>query len=151
MGANALQQGGEHSLGRQQAQQQFLDDAEDAATGTFPNHSLVAASDVQRPTKFLDADIISECRSQHPVSAGSNASFDSLGRHVAHRTSDWLSSNLYSHSRQPSALSSVVPSLHPHQRPVVQASVIAAHRVAQKMPLITNQDSIAAAIKALQL
>jgi hypothetical protein len=33
----------------------------------------------------------------------------------------------------------------------MQASLHAARQVAQKMPLLTNQDSIAAAIKALQL
>ena len=88
----------------------------------------------------------------HAVTPGStHAAIASIGDHVHYKASDWLSSNLYSHSRQPSVLTSVVPSLHPHQRPMLQASVIAARQVAQKMPLVTNQDSIAAAIKALQL
>jgi hypothetical protein len=74
------------------------------------------------------------------LSHQAHAAIASIGDHVHYKASDWLSSNLYSHLRQPSVLTSVVPSLHLHQRPMLQASVIAARQVAQKMPLVTNQE-----------
>jgi hypothetical protein len=175
MGANALQHAGEQNLGRQQAQQQFLDNAEDAAVdggqvgrpssrgraairaalGVSALHGGAQASRnlSLRQSQFLDeAEELAEWSGPHAVTPGSvHSAITSIGHHVAHEANDWLSSNLYPHSRRPSVLSSVVPSLHPHQRPTLQASVVAARQVAEKMPLVANQDSIAAAIKALQL
>jgi hypothetical protein len=175
MGANALQQGGEQNLGRQMEQQQFLDDAEDAAHGSMPGirpvsrgknalRAAIGAASLQsgaqasldlalRQTQFLDeAETHAQWSGPRTVTPGSaHSAIASIGQHVAYKADDWLSANLYTHSRQPSVLSSAVPSLHPHQRPALQASVHAARQVAQKMPLVTNKDSIAAAIKSLQL
>ena len=176
MGANALQQAGEQNLGRQQVQQQFLDDAEDAAVvgvgigkrpvsrGKAALRAVIGASALQngaqasldlssRHSQFLDdAEMLAEWSGPHPVTPGStHSAIMSIGNHISHKADDWLSSNLYPHSRQASVMSSVVPSLHPHQRPTLQASVMAARQVAEQMPLVTNQTSIAAAIKALQL
>jgi hypothetical protein len=162
-------------LGRQQAQQQFLDDAEDASLGSIQGtrpasrgkialRAALGASALQsgaqaslnlalRQSQFLDeAEANAQWSGPRAVTPGStHSAITSIGNHIAYKADDWLSSNLYPHSRQPSVLSSVVPSLHPHQRPTMQASLHAARQVAQKMPLLTNQDSIAAAIKALQL
>ena len=157
-------------------QQQFLDDAEDAAVvgvgigkrpvsrGKAALRAVIGASSLQngaqasldlssRHSQFLDdAEMLAEWSGPHPVTPGStHSAIMSIGNHISHKADDWLSSNLYPHSRQASVMSSVVPSLHPHQRPTLQASVMAARQVAEQMPLVTNQTSIAAAIKALQL